>query len=135
MSELWVGNTKDGRHTVVYDTELQDASEYVFLYFVKGHTLCKLKKVYRERLNSVKNNYEVAEAIKQYQLWKLTGDKSTWSEVIPHPRKKCEVCSGLGTWVDNQDNRVSYGNHQPGSGNLIDKCSACNGTGYVFDLL
>ncbi len=135
MGDFWVGSTKDSRHTVVYDKSIQDDSEFVYLYFVNGHTLCRLKKVFREKLSSVKNRYEIEEAVDQYKKWRTNNDVSNFADTPPAPRRKCEKCDGQGTWVDNQDNRVSWGNHQPAFGNVVETCPACDGAGYITDLL
>lgn len=144
-SKIWVGQWGPKRH-VVFDPSIQPVSdEFILLYFVQGHQLCVRARKDRSKLNTVRNPDELSWALEQYQTWLFANQKiidtkkSTEPlqlEPPPAPRKKCDVCGGSPNWTDNEGNRVTYGsgNHSEGP-NILERCNACNGKGFVDDVL
>jgi hypothetical protein len=143
LKETWVGVWHGKRH-VVFDPSMQPENpEFMFLYFVEGHSLCARKRaVERKDVITAKNPYDREFALEQYALWCSTNagvaaEKKASQEFEvenpPPPRKKCPQCDGQPNWFDTV-NKPTYGVISEGE-NIIERCPSCNGGGFVRDVL
>jgi len=132
------------RRLFVLDESIQpDDGEYMLVYSVQGHSLCLRSRVDDHAKLSFDVPPETLEfAIEQYRKWQSLPQDGLVSKLsdgtlevskLPHMRRPCPQCEGLGTWMDRQ-NKCSYGVAEE-EANIVEYCETCHGHCYVEDLL